>query len=256
MRYFPTVGSTNDLAERWAAAGAPDLSLVVADEQTAGRGRMQRTWLTPPGAALAFSLVVKVEGRDELLPYVARFTALGALAVCDALNQALPPMLPAQIKWPNDVVAQRRKLAGVLAEAYWSGNRLTYMILGVGINIAPESVPAPDQVNFPATCVESALEQEVDRWGFLHEVLARLISWRQRLNMPEFIRAWSSSLAFRGEWVHLAFQDAAPMEGQVQGLSPDGSLRVRTRAGEVLNLQMGEIHLRPLGSEVKNLPEN
>lgn len=244
LRYFPRVNSTNDLAERWASAGAPDLSLVVADEQTAGRGRQQRSWFTPPGAALAFSLIVKIEQAEEITPYIARFTALGALAVCDALNSALPPMLPAQIKWPNDVVTQRRKLAGVLAEAYWSGNRLLAVILGIGINVAPASVPAPGELNFPATCVESALEKEVDRWGLLHEVLARLLHWRQRLDSPEFIRTWGMNLAFRGEWVHLAFQDAAPMEAQIMGLGPDGSLRVRTRSGEVLNLQMGEIHLR------------
>jgi len=254
LRYFPTVGSTNDLAARWAGAGAPDLSLVVADEQTAGRGRLQRRWYTPPGAALAFSLIVKLEEPDEGMPHLARFTALGALAVCDALNPALPPMLPAQIKWPNDVVTQRRKLAGVLAEAHWSGNRLIAVILGVGINIAPPSVPSLEELNFPATCVESVVEHEVDRWGFLHDVLARLLFWRQRLDSPDFIRAWAMNLAFRGEWVHLAFQDAAPVEGQIMGLGPDGSLRVRARSGEVLNLQMGEIHLRPLGSAIEEKP--
>ncbi len=182
LRYFSTVTSTNDLAARWAEAGAPDLALVVADEQTAGRGRLDRRWYTPPGAGLAFTLILENQGQVSgqtaqlHLPYSPRYTALGALAVCDALNAALPAMLPAQIKWPNDVVAQRRKLAGVLAEAQWHGSQLTAVILGIGINVAPESVLPAEQLNFPATCVETALEKPVDRWGLLHAVLERLLS--------------------------------------------------------------------------------
>src|SRR5512147_1345877 len=101
VRYFDTVGSTNDLAARWADDGAPDLSLVAADEQTAGRGRLGRRWITPPGAALAFSLVLTDIRQADIL----RYTALGALAVCDALNLTFSPLPPAQIKWPNDVIA-------------------------------------------------------------------------------------------------------------------------------------------------------
>jgi BirA family biotin operon repressor/biotin-[acetyl-CoA-carboxylase] ligase len=153
VRYFATVGSTNDLAGRWVEAGAPDLALVAADEQTAGRGRLNRRWITPPSSALAFSLVLKNPVEADVL----RYTALGALAVCDALNAALSPVLPAQIKWPNDVIATRRKLAGVLAEAHWQGESLTAVILGIGINVAPPSVPPDEQLNYPATCVESVV---------------------------------------------------------------------------------------------------
>jgi BirA family biotin operon repressor/biotin-[acetyl-CoA-carboxylase] ligase len=252
VRYFPSLTSTNDLATRWVQAGAADLSLVVADEQTAGRGRLDRRWFTPPGVALAFSVILTPtpapDAPNSVLRTPMRYTALGALAVCDALNQALPPMLPAQIKWPNDVIAQRRKLAGILAEAQWNGDQLSALVLGIGINVAPGSAPPPEAVSFPATCVESVVEGEVDRWGLLRAALEKLLFWRQRLESPEFIQAWGMHLAFRGEWVHLAFQDRPPLEGQVMGLSPDGSLRVRTRQGEVLSLQTGEIHLRPMNS--------
>lgn len=252
VRYYPTVTSTNDLAAKWAEAGARDLSLVAADEQIAGRGRLDRRWFTPPGAALAFSLILKgdrLEGEESghlPLPYSPRYTALGALAVCDALNMALPPMLPAQIKWPNDVVAQRRKLAGILAEAQWHGNQMTSVILGIGINVAPDSVLPEAEQSFPATCVESVVEKPVDRWGLMRAVLERLLHWHKKLDSPEFIQAWNQRLAFRGEWVHLALPDRPVLEAQVQGLGPNGALRVRNRAGEYLNLEMGEIHLRPI----------
>lgn len=250
-RYFNTIGSTNDLAARWAAAGAPDLSLVVADEQTAGRGRMQRRWFTPPGATLAFSLVLSssrlVQSQPEagfaaLMP---RLTALGALAVCDTLNAALPPMLPAQIKWPNDVLATRRKLAGVLAEAHWHGEQLKAVILGIGINVAPDSVPPAEALDFPATCLEAVLESPVDRWELLRAVLLKLLEWRQRLDSPDLVKAWERRLAFRGEWVRLLQEGAPPLEGQVLGLNPDGALRLRLRSGEVVTFIAGEIRLRP-----------
>jgi len=243
IRYFATVGSTNDLAKRWADAGAPDLSLVAADEQTAGRGRLERRWYTPPGVGLAFSLILKPVGQ-AVFPY----TALGALAVCDALNAVLPPMLPAQIKWPNDVIASRRKLAGVLAEAHWRGEELTAVILGIGINIALPSIPPEELLNYPATCVETLVEGPVDRWGLMHAVLEKLLFWRERLGTPEFVMAWGSRLAFRGEWVQVALEDQPPLEGQVLGLTAEGRLRLRDRAGEVHDLHGGELNVRPVSS--------
>jgi len=237
MRYFATVGSTNDLAKRWADAGAPDLSLVAADEQTAGRGRLERRWYTSPGAGLAFSLILQPVGQ-AVFPY----TALGALAVCDALNAALP----AQIKWPNDVIASRRKLAGVLAEAHWRGEELTAVILGIGINVALHSIPPDEELSYPATYVEAVVESPVDRWGLLHAVLEKLLFWRDRLGTPEFVMAWGAKLAFRGEWVQVAFEDKPPLEGQVLGLTAEGRLRLRDRAGEVHDLYGGELNVRPV----------
>jgi len=241
VRYFATVGSTNDLAARWAEAGARDLSLVVADEQTAGRGRLGRRWFTPRGAALAFSLILR-HLPPEGLPSC---TALGALAVCEALNAALPPFFPAQIKWPNDVVVRRRKLAGVLAEAHWQGEQLLALILGIGINVAPSSVPPAEELDFPATCVEEVVGKPVDRWGLLHAVLERLLYWRPRLGTAAFMAAWEASLAFKGEWVTVTLEDQAPLEGQVVGLTPQGYLRLRQASGQVQTLQAGVLHLRP-----------
>jgi len=248
VRYFATLASTNDLAARWAEAGAPDLSLVVADEQTAGRGRLNRLWITLPGVALAFSLILKPAVKQEvplpndILPY----TALGALATCDALNAALPPMLPAQIKWPNDVIASRRKLAGVLAEAHWHGEQLTSVILGIGINVAPPSVPPDEQLSYPATCVEAVVDAPVDRWGLLHAVLEKLLFWQARLGTPEFVKAWGARLAFRGEWVQVSIEGQPPQDGQVLGLTAEGRLLLRDRLGELHELHGGELNVRPV----------
>src|SRR5664279_6508775 len=102
LRYFDSIGSTNDDALAWARAGAPDFSLVVADAQTAGRGRLLRRWITNPGSALAFSLVLRPSTQEsECLP---RFSPLGAVAVRQALADLFG--LPAEIKWPNDVLLE------------------------------------------------------------------------------------------------------------------------------------------------------
>lgn len=264
VRYYGKVSSTNDLAIRWAAAGAPDLSLLVADEQTAGRGRLDRQWFTPPGAGLALSLVLRPENLTaEIVPTplskpsqetnpiaLPRLTALGALAVCETLNQALPPMLPAQIKWPNDVIATRRKLAGVLVELQWSGDRLSAAILGIGVNITPQSVPPTDTLSFPATCLEEVIGSPIDRWAFLNSLLANILHWKERIATEEFMHAWLGRLAFRGEWVVVlnetgAGEDTIPVrEGQVAGINPDGSLRLRRRSGEIESIQFGEVRLR------------
>jgi len=125
IRYFDSITSTNDEAANWIKTDAPDVALVVADEQTAGRGRSGRKWHTPAGSALAFSLVLRSEEQiNQLLKYqnTARLNGLGALAVCQALQNKYE--LTAQIKWPNDILVQGKKVSGVLAEAHWIGNKL------------------------------------------------------------------------------------------------------------------------------------
>ena len=259
IRFFKRVGSTNDEAAAWAAQGAPDLALVVADEQTTGRGRQGRSWVTVPGASLAFSLVIY---PAEQSPYIMpRLTALGALAVKDALQKYYG--LPAQIKWPNDVLVNRRKLAGVLAEAQWIGNQLGALILGVGINVAAASVGtalrSENGLRFPATYVEGVLERPVDRLELLHYVLSELLRWKPRLASPEFLQVWEESLAFRGERVQVIIgqsvgKDGLPvgveghpptvLEGMILGLAPDGSLKLRVQSGEVMTVRAGEVRLR------------
>lgn len=250
IRYFDSTGSTNDDAARWAEAGAPHLSLVIADEQTAGRGRQGRSWYTPPGNALAFSLILKGVEQEGTLhsEAIPRLTALGTLAVCAALQQEYS--LNPQIKWPNDVLLDGRKVAGVLAEASWQGERLAAVILGIGINIAIQSVPPQEALLFPATCVEAALGVPVERWALLRTVLAALVEWLPRLASMDFLQTWERQLAFRGEWVRVTFGQGSALEGQLLGLDTAGALRLRLPSGEQTAIQFGELSLRPI--ELKN----
>ena len=255
VRYLDRVGSTNDLAAGWATADAPDLSLVVADEQTAGRGRLNRRWFTPAGSGIAFSLILKDERRVSApsLEPISHYTGLGALAVCDALNEVLPEHHAAQIKWPNDVLAGGGKIAGVLAEAQWHGDLLTAVILGIGINISPGSVPPAEGLNYPATCVEDLTRSPIDRWMLLHAVLEKLLHWRPYLGSPELIQAWESRLAYLGEWVQItSLDETKAKEGQVLGINQDGSLRLRAIEGIDYSISAGEIGIRPVDLSEKS----
>ena len=266
IRYFEQIGSTNDEAVRWAKQGAPNLSLVLADEQTGGRGKNGRKWYSPPGASLALSLIIAPEQtKPRSLP---RLTALGALAVNAALKELYG--LEAQIKWPNDVLVQRQKVCGVLVEAGWDGDQLQALVVGIGINVAPAStmdVNSPQTGNaLPAASMEALLDRPVNRLELLRAVLANMLDWLPDLGSQEFLKSWQASLAFHGEWVQVTLGQGSPVvglpnagedrsptilaEGKVMGLSPSGSLRLRTAAGKTVRVSAGEVHLRPARAPV------
>jgi BirA family biotin operon repressor/biotin-[acetyl-CoA-carboxylase] ligase len=241
LRTFDQVGSTNDSALAWAADGAPDLAMVFADEQKSGRGRGARHWFTPPGAALAFSLVNRPTSAEE--QSIPLFSGLGAIAVCEALGlRGLHP----EIKWPNDVLLDRRKVCGVLAEAVWTGEKVDCIILGIGVNVNPASVPSSDQLNFPATSVETVLGKSVDRLALLSDILQALLYWRSLLTKDVFPTAWNKYLAFCGEQVEIRSEGVPAQIGQVEGLEPDGSLRLSSHNGQVFTVKFGEVQLRPV----------
>jgi BirA family biotin operon repressor/biotin-[acetyl-CoA-carboxylase] ligase len=240
LRYFSSTGSTNDDALAWAASGARDLSLLVADAQSNGRGREGRKWFTPPGSGLAFSLVLRPNHIER--DHISRFSALGALALLAALKKR---GLVAQIKWPNDVLIQRKKIAGILVEVVWQGADVFSLVLGMGVNVSPGSLPPEELLTFPATCVEAQAGGKLARFDLLRDLLEELIRLRSDLASDGFLNAWQESLAFRGENVQLWQGQAQPFIAKLQGLEKDGSLRVKTTGGEIRLIHFGEVHLRP-----------
>ncbi len=241
--YFDSVGSTNDVVAEWARNGARGLCLAGADEQTRGRGRGGRRWFTPAGSAVAFSLLLNLATR--FVPaYVGRVSGLGALAVCVALEETYG--LSPQIKWPNDVLLAGKKVCGVLPEAHWSGEHLQALILGIGINVASNSVPLQSALNFPATCIEDVLGKQISATDLLRAVLERLLERKDGLNAPGFIAAWQERLAYKGEKVAVNGGDGESLEAELIGLTNDGGLKLQLPNGETRVFQAGEIRVRPL----------
>jgi BirA family transcriptional regulator, biotin operon repressor / biotin---[acetyl-CoA-carboxylase] ligase len=241
LRYYNSINSTNNEALQWAEKGAPDGALVLADAQTAGRGRMDRRWVTHPGAALAFSLILRPTPAEA--EALGLFSPLGALAVAAALAEGYD--LPSQVKWPNDVLLNRRKVCGILVEAVWLGSQAQNVVIGIGVNVAPEAVPPDDQVIFPATSVEDALGKKVVRLDLLREVLEQLFAWRSRLGTPAFMQTWEDYLAFKEEWVEVQPPGKPGVAGKLVGLAPTGDLRLLSPAGEVITASAGDLRLRP-----------
>lgn len=245
IHYYDTIDSTNEVALIWIAAGAPDGALVAADVQTAGRGRIGRRWITRPGAALAFSLILKDNIPDPAV--LGLYSPLGALALADVFEQE---QVPVSIKWPNDVLVHGRKVAGILVETAWKGDRIFGITVGIGINVSPEAVPAPEELLYPATSVASELGRPVDREILLARVLERIFFWRARMVEPVFRQTWEARLAFKGQSVEVnpGTPGATAWTGTLLGVTENGDLRLLGADGMEQLITVGDVRLRPVSA--------
>jgi BirA family biotin operon repressor/biotin-[acetyl-CoA-carboxylase] ligase len=212
--HLRSTGSTNARARELADAGAPHGTLVTASEQTAGRGRQGRTWVTPPATAIAASLILRT--FDDLLPLRA------GLAVADLAGG------DARVKWPNDVLLGGRKVAGVLAEA----RAPDWAVLGIGVNVALDPATLPPEV---AEIAGTLGRDDVE--AALEELLAALA---HRLSQPRAalladLRARDALLGKRVQW--------SDGEGTGAGIDDAGALKVTRPDGTALTLAAGEVHL-------------
>jgi BirA family biotin operon repressor/biotin-[acetyl-CoA-carboxylase] ligase len=240
LRWFDSIGSTNDEALAWAAEGAQDFSLVVADEQTQGRGRLDRKWFTPKGSAIAMSLILRPSAT--MRPHLSRTVGLAALSLSDAcLTLGLSP----KIKWPNDILLDGKKIAGILVETVWSGDKADSLVIGMGINVSSASVPPAESLQFPAASLEDFLGNAPKREKIISLTLEALGRWRDQMDGGDFIKTWEERLAFRGEVVQIHSGDDEPISGNLEGLDSDGSLRLRGEHDKIVSIRFGDVSLRP-----------
>ncbi len=210
--------STNERAKALVAAGAPHGTLVTAGEQTAGRGRQGRVWTAPPGSAVLMSLVLRDPG--EALP----------LAAAMAVAEAAPPA--ATVKWPNDVLVDGRKLAGILVEGRPQDG---WAVLGIGLNVTTRAEGFPEELRDTATSLAAAgVAATVETT--LTELLHGLGRWLEQ-PLPDVLAAWRARDALLGRPVRW---DGG--EGIAAGIDEAGSLLVDTGTGRVA-LRAGEVHL-------------
>ncbi|HWQ04343.1 MAG TPA: biotin--[acetyl-CoA-carboxylase] ligase [Longilinea sp.] len=240
VRFSAETGSTNDDAQRWLDAGAPDGALVVADRQTTGRGRFNRRWITQAGAGLACSLILRP--NFEEMDHLSMLSPLAGLAVSDGLASCCG--LHPEIKWPNDVLLLRRKVCGVLVETSWLADRLAGVVIGIGVNVAPSSVPPAETLLFPAISVEEVTGHPVNRWELLAAILKAAFSWRNKIATPEFFQSWEKRLAFKGEIVQVE-TPGGMLEGTLTGIDSQGGLVLQLIAGKQEVITVGDVHLRP-----------
>lgn len=231
VRFYPQVRSTQDAALGWLRDGAEAGSVVVADEQIAGRGRQSRTWHTPPGVALAVSVIL--HPAVDVLPQV---TMLGGFAVAEVIDSLGASGVT--IKWPNDVRLKGYKISGVLPEAVWDGDRLLGVVLGMGVNVRVDfSGTALEGV---AASIEPVLGIQIDRATLIVDLVERVDYWTARLGTSELFEAWKSRLETLGQKVTVMHQDH-PVSGVVDGVDRQGRLLVRDATGSLHRVVAGDV---------------
>jgi BirA family biotin operon repressor/biotin-[acetyl-CoA-carboxylase] ligase len=241
IEYRFKVGSTNDIAKQLGAEGAPEATLVIADEQTAGRGRLGRAWWSPAGTVIAMSLLL----RPTFPPLRAhRLTMLAGLAAAEAIEQVTG--LRVGLKWPNDIVVEQEaktlKLGGILSEASIAGEAIEFAVVGLGLNI---NVDFRGRADLPeATSLMMELGHEVDRLAILRALVERFAARYAVIERDEQLHAdWSARLTTLGRQV-VARRGDESIEGLAEGVDESGALLIRADDGALRRVDAADVTLR------------
>ena len=238
LHSYDRIGSTNDEAKSLAASGAPEGTLVWAREQSKGRGRQGRAWVSPPGNLFA-SLVLRPAVPAAV---AAQLSFLAALAVGAACLE-LAPGAAIGFKWPNDVLLARRKVAGILLESEAKPDgRLAWLVLGVGINL----VTYPVDAAFPATALSATgadVAPETMLTALAHHLLLWHERWQQGRGFAALREAWLAHAPGLGQALRVRLPQAE-LEGVFAGLDQDGALLLETPAG-ARRIEAGEVFFAP-----------
>src|SRR6266545_4101255 len=248
IEHYARAGSTNDLARRQARAGRPEGLVILADEQTAGRGRLGRGWAAPSGSSLLLLLL-----RPAWLAPDDAFslTMLASVALCEAVEQAAPPR--AALKWPNDLLLPvrtadgpaLRKAEGILSEIELEGDRIAWVVIGIGVNVSwsPSGVVDGRDLAEVATSVGAAAGQPVGRLPLLRALLERLDARYDALRRgdhADLFACWRDRLTTLGQPAHIRLP-----HGELRGVAEDversGALRVRDEHGALHTVLAGDV---------------
>ena len=242
LHLYRELASTNDQAHQLADEGARGGALVLAEAQTQGRGRRGRQWVTPPGKALALSLVLRPALPPARAPELQLVAAVAACEAVRALGAAR-----AAIKWPNDIECGGAKLAGLLAELRAEGEALQHGVVGIGLNVNLAKSDLPVELREVATSLSIERGAPVPRAWALLRLLERLEHWLSVHESEGFgaVRArWRELTSTLGRRVRV--ESAIPLVGEALDLADDGALLLRDDAGREHRINAGDVeHLRP-----------
>lgn len=242
LRLFDEVASTNGILRELARAGAREGTTVLAEAQTMGRGRLGKTWFSPPGVNLYASVLFRPALAPSAVPL---FSFIGSLAVVDAIERE---GVDAAIKWPNDVLVDRKKVAGILIESATSGGTVRYVILGVGVNlnVGREALRSAlgDEAHAAGSLSEVA-RHEIDRNAFAATFLDALEKWATVYaegGADAVLAAWRDHDITGGRRVEVRDADER-YEGRALGVDREGALVVKDPRGRRRRVLTGEIRL-------------
>lgn len=236
--YFEETDSTNIRAHELAEAGAVDGTVVVAEQQSAGKGRRGRQWVSPPGVNLYTSVLLRPSIQPRFAP---QFTFLAAVAAARAIAEVSG--LRPRVKWPNDVLLSGKKVAGLLNEMSAETESLHYVILGIGVNLNMDADQFPADLRYPATSVALERGGAVSRLTFarvLYRHLDDLYHLYLQKGFAPVIKAWEDLFDLMGQAVEVDFEDHI-LRGRVEGLDPDGALLLRLPDGTLERVLAGDV---------------
>lgn len=242
IEYHTRIDSTNLRAQTLAEQGAPEGTVVLADSQSAGRGRMGRPWGSPAGVNVYTSIVL----RPALaLTEATQLTFLAAVAVARALEKSCDVRV--NVKWPNDILLNGKKIAGLLNELSAETEGIHHVILGIGVNLNMEQDQFPPDLRYPATSVLLETGQRVDRVRFVRTLLSEIDTLYTVLQERGFIPirlAWEALFDLVGTAVEVD-TGSTPVRGTVEGIAEDGALLLATGAATSTPIYSGDV--RPVG---------
>lgn len=238
--HYPSLKTTMEAAKSEALWGAPAGTIVVADEQTAGKGRFQRLWISPPGS---LTLSVILRPNIEYLPYM---IMIASLSVANCIQQVTG--LKPQIKWPNDVLIHEKKVCGILIENDIRQNSLKHTLIGIGINVNMQVSKYPEIVNL-ATSLSDQVGQTISRLDLLRQLLIEMDSLYSNLTQKDLIfTQWKNRLITLGRNVEVQINDRV-YHGKGESVHIDGSLDIRLKDNRILKVLAGDVTLK-LNGEV------
>lgn len=243
IHYFDETDSTNRVAEGLARAGAPHGTAVVAESQSAGRGRLGRRFHSPPFVNLYTSIVL----RPELsLPDAPAWTLASAVAVADAVAEAIGDDQAVEIKWPNDVLIDGRKACGILLELAAEATRVAFLVLGIGVNLNVDPATFPEEFRDSATSLAAHRGRPIDRAGFaraLYTRLERVLDDCAASGFRGILPRFEARFRMRGRRVRVRELGGAEQEGWVHGIDDDGALRLALAGGAQVRFLAGDVSL-------------
>jgi BirA family biotin operon repressor/biotin-[acetyl-CoA-carboxylase] ligase len=231
---YPRLTSTNDIAKRQAKKGAREGTVIVAEEQTAGRGRLKRAWLSPRGSV---ALSVILHPTPAQLPYL---IMVASLAVVHCIEKT---GLKAQIKWPNDVLVNDKKVCGILIESDVRGSAVDYAVIGIGLNVNLDPIAFPE-ISSTATSLSHELGKELSRRDIIRCLLVELENLYLALaEGGSVFREWRDRLVTLGKEVELT-SGQTTYQGVAESVASDGSLFLRQPNGKLIKVVAGDVSLR------------
>ena len=243
VHFFPSTGSTNDLALALCNTGAPDTTLVVADSQSAGRGRLVgRAWHSPPGTGLYFSLILRPRLAPADFP---KLTLAAGLALCKGLENHTP--CRPGLKWPNDLFLQGKKCGGILTETQGlAGAGQTAVVIGIGLNVNTQPEAFSGELHSKATSLLAATGALYDRGPLLAAILAELnlaVARLEQGDFPAILTEWRQRDIHAGQEVSWVNSQGQIITGISLGPDEEGFLHLRDAQGRVHCVISGDISL-------------